>query len=306
MSEQKSVRTLDGPVSIISEGRGPERYSLRFAVDFTHDAKFSVDSESGYALLDFFGRQVQLQPAPFGVMAFVSDFLTESDAKNFGDRLRLACQLMSVKKAIPIFTDRDPSPIFRMHGFLESLAPGAREVDGQALQMSYTIIPEHKVILSYGELRGNLTRLVPPDYFLDAFREVELGRPKDQFFFDDAIDAACSFWSIACLRHGDIVRTVNIVAALEVLAAGAGVKGRREGAVREMLESRWPKLLHQVGTLPSGHSVSSFCKELFRRRNELVHTGHSNCTSSEISAAAVEICKALILEFSRDRYFTVQ
>jgi len=290
-------------VSLISEGAGPERYSLRFAVDIPHGAYFSLDSDHEFICMDFLGRRVQLQSAPFGVMIFANNFPNESDARNYGDRIRLACQLLSLRQAIPVFTTAEPSPIFEVAGLLESLDKDARKIDGMAMQMSYTIIPEHQVIMNYGELRGNLVRLVLPEYFSQAFSEVGAKEPVGTVSFNDSIDVACNFWSVSCANRSDVVGTVNIVAALEVLAAGAGIKANREAAVRQLLDNEWPVLKEQFADLPKGHSVASFCKELFRRRNELVHKGRSPMTALEVSLVATDICRALILLHMDRHYF---
>jgi hypothetical protein len=144
---------------------------------------------------------------------------------------------------------------------------------------------------------------VSADYFYEAFKEVEQRGLREGLEFSDALDTACSFWSIACSRQSEIIRTVNIVAALEVLAAGAGIKATRERAVRELLEMEWSILQCRIGDLPKELSLRSFCKELFRRRNEFVHTGQSKNTSHEVSHTAEEICKALILEGVARNYF---
>lgn len=289
--------------NLISDGCGPERYSLRFAVDIPHAAKFSPGSDDNFVVLSYFDREVQLQPVPFGLMIFASDFASESEAKSFGDRLRVACQLLSISKSVPVFTDREPFPVFETENLLESLAPDARLVDGQALQMSYTIIPEHKVVMNYGELRGNMTRIVSVKYFSEAFKQVEARGVKTDFRFIEAIDIACNFWSIACVQQSEIVSTVNIVAALEVLAAGVGIKGVREAAVRGLFEAECLMIQSNYPELPKGHSTVSFCKELFRRRNELIHTGRSPNTSYEVSLVARDICKALILSAIEKNYF---
>ncbi|WP_145985492.1 hypothetical protein [Marilutibacter maris] len=289
----------------ISAGDGLERYSLRFAIDLPHGASFTVRPPEQYLVFEFLGRAIKLKPTLHGAMAFASDFPTAAEAKYFGDRLRLACQLLSIKYSIPMFVEREPSPIIQTPNLLESLAPEARFVDGMALQASYTIIPEHQLVLNLGEFRGNMSVVLQRQHINDALNEVECRNPKSAVEFNDSIDTAWGFWSVACAGHGEIVRIVNIVAALEVLASAAKINRKREDAVRMFMELRQKKL-QQAGFFQQGDSPREFCKKLFRRRGDLVHTGKSNVASHGISETAREMCRTLLIDAIDASYFCNQ
>src|SRR5450755_3721085 len=51
-----------------------------------------------------------------------------------------------------------------------------------------------------------------------------------------------------------------------------------------------------------GQDVASFCKVLFRRRNELIHRGKSPGTDAEVTHAASTLCRKVLLLAIADHY----
>jgi hypothetical protein len=147
-------------VNILSTGRGAERYTLRFPIDFAHNAKLDDSLGNMDREIILFGRSVSIGVAPFGALLIARDFATEAHAVDFANRLRLAAQVFSVQRQIPIFTEVEPTPIFDVVNATVGDGIEERRIDGTAFQTMYTIVPEHQTILSEGELRGNLVRLV--------------------------------------------------------------------------------------------------------------------------------------------------
>ena len=147
-------------MNILSADRGSERYTLRFPIDFAHNARLDDSSSNVDSEIVLFGRSVSISAAPFGALIIARDFASEAHAVDFADRLRLAAQVLSVQRQIPIFTEVEPIPIFDIVNATVSDGIEERRIDGTAFQTSYTIVPEHQTILSEGELRGNLVRLV--------------------------------------------------------------------------------------------------------------------------------------------------
>jgi hypothetical protein len=303
-SAERAAGETRSAVNILSAGQGSERYTLRFPIDFAHNAKLDDSLSNIDREIVLFGRSVSISAAPFGALVVARDFATEAHAVDFADRLRLATQVLSVQRQIPIFTEMEPVPIIDVVNATVGEGIEERRIDGTAFQTTYTIVPEHQTILSEGELRGNLVRLVAIDYFLDACTLVNGCDIPANSPVSAAIHTAGMFWSLSCTHASEIVTIVNVVAALEVLSTMVTSRLNREQAVRSLLR-------HFEGRLSPpdnpyrfalGRDVASFCKALFRRRNELIHRGKSPGTDAEVTHAASTLCRKVLLLAIADHY----
>jgi hypothetical protein len=292
------------PMHILSAGRGSERYTLRFPIDFAHNAKLDDSPSRVDREIILFGRSVSISAAPFGALVIARDFALEAHAVDFADRLRLAAQVLSVQRQIPIFTEVEPIPIFEAVNATVGDGIEERRIDGTAFETSYTIVPEHQTILSEGELRGNLVRLVAIDYFLDACKLLNGCDIPASSDVSAAIHTAGMFWSLSCTHASEIVTIVNVVAALEVLSTTVTSRLNRELAVRSLLRHFEDQLSPPDNPyrFALGQDVASFCKVLFRRRNELIHRGKSPGTDAAVTHAASILCRKVLLLAIADHY----
>ena len=293
-------------MQFLSAGAGHQRYTLRFPIDLAHNAKINMPEKDSSADIALLGRAVSLHCAPFGVLAVARDFRTQEEALTFANRLRIAAQVMSIQRQIAVFTQHEPVPILESPGFIAGIGDDQRTIHGSAFQTMYTIIPEHELISSEGEIRGNMVRVLEIQSLIEAADALADLRESGDSRHANTIDTACNFWSLSCAQHSEIISIVNVVAALEVLSTTVQTKRKREFGVRELLLHYLPRLtgLSNCDSLSDKLDPVQFCRQLYRRRSELIHNGRSPSTSTSLGQSARGLCRRLLFFAIADHYLS--
>ncbi len=272
-------------------------FTIRYPIDLANGAFYDLALNEASSF-PYLGRPAEIHRTHYGALIIARNFASEVDAKAFGARLNIAARFLSLERWLPIFTEQEPTPIEVPKVKHTVAIDDDREVYGFAPETFYTIIPEDRIVMSLGEIRGNGSSRVPVQQLFDASSRVNASRIVDPSRYE-RVDTACNFWSLACLRAGEIVELTNIVAGMEVLSQTLpwppGIKARHL-AVEYFLEKNWSHVNHiSSGLLKTEADIPRFCKQLYRRRNEMIHNGSSPKTNVDVTHTARELLQRLLL-----------
>lgn len=280
----------------ITAGTG-NGFTIRYPIDLANGSFYglALNEASSFPHL---GRPAEIYRTHYGALIVARNFASEGDARVFGAKLNVAARFLSLERWLPIFTEQEPTPIEVPNVKHTVSIDDDREIYGVAPETFYTIIPEDRIVMSLSEIRGNGSSRVPVQQLFEASSRVNVTKIVDPRRYE-RVDTACNFWSLACLRAGEIVELTNIVAGMEVLSQTIPWPTKmkpRQPAVEYFIANSWPQLNHiSFGLLKTEADIPIFCKQLYRRRNEMIHNGSSPGTNVDVTRTARELLKRMLL-----------
>lgn len=273
-------------MEIASKGFGEEAYTLRYAIDLAESFQFMQGKAPVMAVHD--GISSVIEPVPSGLLVTSRGFPTHDRATEYANVLWRASRLWSVKERIGLFTEAEihsPQPVSLVYppdwaagkdaGWIPDHELGIT-IDGLVPSTFSTIIPEHKRILSQGEIRLPNRRVVSAEGLRQQIEHAgqETGNPKPS----PQLDLALNTFSLACAKNSPMASVIHISTALEILAYFCGVpeKYGYEQAIRLLLEKYGlNKTLSADAQAGRNKQPKLLSTSLYALRGNLVHRGDS-------------------------------
>ena len=285
-----------------SRGAGPEEYRLRYPV-YLHET-FTVN-EQEIARIFLGENSLRIEKASYGFLLEAGGFESEEAAKRFSCGLEIEFRRMCIQQRVAAFFPTEIASyhprelLFRQDEFpaWEKNHSDGIIIDGVVPSTQGCVVPEHLKIIYVGEiLLSNYSIIIPVDKIDGAILSA-INRKNDEQSISEMERIALDFFSLACSRQSPAMRVVNLVTALEVLAASAGIRDGYVHGIRKLFSDHDVDVVIKGVELGSSVEDMPLSKALYAVRSNILHRGqYSRVRLDMIIDAGMAAASAILMQ----------
>ena len=213
---------------VVSNNSLVETYTIHLPFSLEPTGSFPAldnlpDEESLSLIIE--GREAMIKRKPLRYVIFVPGFNSESEAREFIQKICAGLLWLSLKQKMSISFQPEPVPLQKLQFPLSSAWEPAVKAgwkskddgtvgDGGMFFTDSAIIPEHKQIVQFPALLGKLSRSVDVDRIVNAFNEANAEFEAERIFNNAKLTLAFAIFSAAYSHYNRISNFINLVTVL--------------------------------------------------------------------------------------------